>query len=504
MQIELISNVNMESLKFYLKEFTLKNSCGFGNYLIDLLDENSDLYKKETDCVVCFLDIDTLNEQIETIFQGLLNLKNHNKLVLLNTLCAYPFYLDTYTNKTLLKELELNEKIIRFAKENHFLIVDFNALVKRMGCENIYSDKFWYMGKIKYTTKAFEAIALSIKELLKANTEASKKCLVVDLDNTLWKGVVGEESIILSNEGEGAIFQEFQKKIKRLKEFGILLAINSKNNREDALMGLNHPSSVLKEDDFILIKANWENKNHNISAIAQELNIGEDSLVFIDDNPVERELVRNTTQAIVPDFPLDIYELNAWFIKEVVYKYFYKLEINSEDISKQEQYVAKIKRDEISKNMSYDAFLESLNIKLSFYIDDKSNIQRYAQLTQKTNQFNLTTKRYSIQDIQSFIDDENYLVIGVDYEDKYAKEGIIGLAIVKKGPIAYIDTLLLSCRVLKREVEHQLIDEIIKHIPFCKKIVGEYIQTPKNELAKDVYTNVGFKKISESKFEKEL
>lgn len=505
MQIELISNVNMDSLKFYLKEYTLKNSCVFGNYIIDLLDENSRLYAEQTQCVICFLDIDTLNEPTETIFQSLLNLKKYHKLVILNTICFNPYYLDTYTNNTLLKELELNQKIIHFAQENHFLLIDFNALVKRIGCEHIYNDKFWFMGKIRYTAKAFEAIALSIKELLHANQESAKKCLVLDLDNTLWKGIVGEENIILSNEGEGAVFQEFQRKIKQLKDFGILLAINSKNNYEDALKGLNHPSSILKADDFILIKANWDNKNQNIYSIAQELNIGEDSLVFIDDNPVERDLVRTTTKANVPDFPSDIYTLNHWFIKDVVYKYFYKLTINSEDIAKQEQYIAKIKRDEIAKTMDYKSFLESLNIKLTFYINDETHIQRYAQLTQKTNQFNLTTKRYTIQDIQSFINDEHYLVIGVEYEDKYAKEGIIGLAIVKKNTNeAYIDTLLLSCRVLKREVEHQLITEIIKHLPICKKIIGEYIQTPKNELAKEVYCNLGFTPINESKFEKEL
>ncbi len=504
MQIEIISNINMDSLKFYLKDYSVNNSCSFGNYLLDLLDDNSLLYKEETECIICFLDVDTFKNNIEMFFEGLLKLKKHNKLVILNTVCYYPFYLDTYLNNTLLDEIELNKKILNFAKENQFLIIDFNTIVKRVGSENIFNDKFWYMGKIKYTSKAFEEIALNIKNILKANKEASKKCLVLDLDNTLWKGIIGEENIVLSNEGEGSIFQEFQKKIKRLKDFGVLLAINSKNNYEDALRGLNHNSSILNKDDFIIIKANWDNKNENLHKIAEELNIGEDSIVFIDDNPIERELVKNTTKVIVPDFPEDIYLLNNWFIKEVVYKYFYKLSISSEDLAKQEQYIAKIKRDEISKSMSYSDFLKSLDIKISFQIDDKNNIQRYSQLTQKTNQFNLTTKRYSTQEIECFINDDNYLVIGVEYEDKYAKEGIIGLSIIKKGEIAYIDTLLLSCRVLKREVENRLIDEIINQLKGSKKIIGEYIETSKNSMAKDLYIALGFKKLSETKFEKEI
>lgn len=504
MQIEVISNVNMDSLKFYLKEYIIKNSCSYGNYLIDLLDENSKLYSNDTDFIFCFLDIDTLNDELEIIFQAILKLKEKKKFIAINTISFYPFYLDTYTNETLLKELDLNRKIIKFVKENNFLLIDFSAIVKRIGYENIYDYRFWYMAKIKYSAKTFDCIAKNLSAVLKASKESCKKCLVLDLDNTLWGGVIGEGEIELSNEGKGAVFQEFQKNIKKLKDLGIILAINSKNNLEDAKVGLNHPSSILKEDDFIIIKSNWENKNTNLTAIANELNIGEDSLVFIDDNPVERELVKNTSQAIIPDFPEDIYDLNSWFIKDVVYKYFYKLDINSEDLKKQEQYKAKIQRDEASQNMSYEEFLKTLNIKLSFYINDVKNIQRYAQLTQKTNQFNLTTKRYSINDIENFINRKDYLVIGVDYEDRFAKEGIIGLAIVKKGKEAYIDTFLLSCRVLKREVENKLVGKIIELLENSEKLIGEYIKTPKNILVEDLYPKLGFIKINDSKFVKEI
>ena len=493
----------MDSLKFHLKEHTFNNSCGYGNYLIGLLDENSVLYKETTQCVVCFLDIDTLNDELSTILEALIKLKQHNKTVFVNTMSAYAYYTDTYTLQTVQKELEYNQLILQYAKEYQLLVLDFHSIVKRLGSDNVYSDKYWYMGKIKYTPLVYQSLGQEISKLLTYQHQSCKKCLVLDLDNTLWKGVIGEGEIELGNEGIGAIYQEFHKTIKRLKEFGIILAINSKNNMEDALEGLNHPASILKPDDFILIKANWQNKNENIKAIAQELNIGEDALVFIDDNPVERELVSQTTQAIVPDFPEDIFTLNKWFIKEVVYTYFYKLEVTNEDKNKQQQYQAKLQRDAVEQSMDYDAFIKSLQIKLHFLVDDLNHVQRFAQLTQKTNQFNLTTKRYSVEDIKRFIQSNDYLVLGVEYQDRYAKEGIIGLAICeKKSDEVIIDTLLLSCRVLKRNVEYAMIDKMMQLLN-PKKLIGLYEPTKKNGLVKDLYVNLGFTQINEQRFEKE-
>ena len=154
-------------------------------------------------------------------------------------------------------------------------MIDFSTILKRLGYENVYNEKFWYLAKIKFSSKVFELLANEIKNLLNANQNSCKKCLVLDLDNTLWKGVIGEGlgEIELSNESEGSIFQQFQKSIKKLKDFGILLAINSKNNYEDAIKGLEHLSSILCKDDFIIIKANWQNKDENLRQIAKELNI---------------------------------------------------------------------------------------------------------------------------------------------------------------------------------------------------------------------------------------
>jgi FkbH-like protein len=452
-----------------MKEHTLKSSCSYGNYLIDLLDEKSALYNDETNVVICFLDIDSFNDEINVVLNALLKLKQKNKMVFINTVSAYPYYMDTYTSQTVLYENEINRKIIEFTKEHCLLLLDFQTIIKRLGVDNSYDSKYWYLGKIKYSALLFQNLAKEIEKLILVQKQSCKKCLVLDLDNTLWKGIIGEGEIELGNDGIGSIYQEFQKNIKALKALGILLAINSKNNLDDALEGLNHPSSILKEEDFILIKANWQHKNENIKAIAHELNIGEDALVFIDDNPVERDLVSNTTDAIVPDFPEDIFTLNEWFIKEVVYMYFYKTEITQEDANKQVQYKAKLQRDAVASTMDYEEFIQSLNIELNFYVDDKKHIQRLTQLTQKTNQFNLTTQRYSVEEIQSFIDSDEYRVIAVDYQDKYAKEGIIALAIIRVcDDEAMIDTFLLSCRVLKRNVEKALVTKIAE-VCQCKK-----------------------------------
>ena len=242
-----------------------------------------------------------------------------------------------------------------------------------------------------------------------------------------------------------------------------------------------------------------------LKQIAKDLNIGEDSIVFIDDNPVEQELVRKMTNVCVVNFPKDIYRLSEWFVEEVVEKYFAKISLTKEDIKKQEQYIAKMKRDSISKNLSYDDFLKELNIKFTFFINDNRFIKRYSQMTQKTNQFNLTTKRYTIKDIEFFVNSDKFDVIAVNYEDKFANEGITGLAILNhiSDTRLEIDTFLLSCRILKRGVEKALIDKIIKLNP-TKDIVGVYIPTDKNMQTKDLYLLHGFEKIDNNKFIKRI
>jgi len=499
MKLELISNINMDSLKFYMKNYEFISSCDFGNYMIDLLDTNSKLYLSKSEIVILFLDLDELNESIDEVLNAVKNfIDNTNKTVIMNTLSFFPKDITTFLHKNLELELEYNSKLLEFSKENsNLLLFDFTKLLKQ---DNFFDEKYWYMGRIKYSRDGFKAIAREIDLLIKTYKYGSKKVLVLDMDNTLWGGIIGEEEIKLSNDGVGKVYLDFQKKIKKLKDLGILLAVCSKNNYEDGIKGLNHINSVLKEDYFIIKKINWKDKASNIKEILSELNLGENSLVFIDDNPVERELVKTMLPSVtVPKFPDNIYALNSWFL-DVIEENFAKINLTKEDIKKQEQYIAKIKRDSESRNLSYEEFLKQLNIKIDFYIDDDTHIERYAQMTQKTNQFNLTTKRYTIADMKKFIDSPKYTVIAINYKDKFANEGITGLVILHHlENYIEIDTFLLSCRILKRGVEKAIfekIDELYKD----KDIVGIYIPTDRNQQTKDLYSSYGFEKINDNKF----
>lgn len=499
MKLEIISNINMDSLKFYMKEHQFINSCNFGNYMLDLLERDSNLYKSDAEIILLFLDFDELNESIEEVLDAVkFFIAISNKTIIINTLSFSPKYIDTFLNESLEMELKSNLQLLNFSKENpNILLFDFSKLLKQ---DNFIEEKYWYMGRIKYSKKGFELIAREIKLLINTYKYGSKKVLVLDMDNTLWGGIIGEDEIKLSNDGIGKIYLDFQKKIKKLKNLGILLAVCSKNNYKDGIKGLNHRNSILKEDDFIIKKINWNDKASNINEILSELNLGASSLVFIDDNPVEREYIQSILDNVcVPSFPEDIYTLNSWFM-DVIEENFAKINLTKEDLQKQEQYIAKIKRDTISKDISYEDFLKSLNIKIDFFIDDDQHIERYAQMTQKTNQFNLTSKRYTIADIRNFIDNSSYKVIAINYKDKFANEGITGLVILyKQDKYIEIDTFLLSCRILKRGVEKAIFHKLEELYP-CDDIVGIYLETEKNEQTKDLYCVYGFEKIDNNKF----
>ncbi len=503
MKIEILSNINMDGLKFYLKDYSFNNSCSYGNYLMDLIDENSSIYKNDSEAIILFLDFDEFHENIDDIISGVDNfIKKTNKLVIMNTFKSINKPIDTFLYKTYEKELQINLQILNFAKKNsNILILNLEKILSNY---TFYDEKYWYLGRMKFSKKALELIAKDIDILIKTYKFGSKKLLILDLDNTLWGGIIAEDEIKLSNDGEGKIFVDFQKNIKKLKDLGILLAICSKNNYEDGIKGLNHINSILKEDDFIVKKINWQDKATNIEAILKELNLGESSAVFIDDNPVEREYVKSILpEVIVPDFPDDIYYLSSWFL-DIVEKYFAKINLTKEDLKKQEQYIAKIKRDSVAKKMSYDDFLKQLNIKIDFLLNDEKHIERYAQMTQKTNQFNLTTKRYSVADIKNFIKSKDYDILAINYQDKFANEGITGLLILKKNDKNIeIDTFLLSCRILKRDVEKAILKKLEK-LYKGKTLIGYYYPTKKNMQTKDLYPSFGFKKIDENRYVKEL
>lgn len=387
-------------------------------------------------------------------------------------------------------------------EENGIPVLDIKELASNIGRDKFYSSRMWYLGSIPYSMTGEKAIAEEISNAVNALKGRRAKCIVLDLDNTLWGGVIGEDGIggiELSTTKEGSRYRDFQKRIKDIKEEGAILAVVSKNNMEDAMDGINnHPDMILREKDFVAIKANWEPKPVNIDELAKELNIGLDSFVFIDDNPIEREAVKTALpQVIVPEFPKDTANLEKFAI-EIGKKYFPTLKLTKEDTQKTEQYRIEHKRSELKKEApSIEDYLKSLEMKLTIREITDEDIPRAAQLTQKTNQFNLTTRRYTESDIRRMKEDGNHKIWIGELEDKFGSYGKVILAIAKLEPDeqrAVIDTFLMSCRVMGRNVE----TEFLKHIENSlkeegiKEIIGEYIETYKNKVVKNFWEQNGY------------
>ena len=396
-------------------------------------------------------------------------------------------------------------------EEERIPIIELAEIARNIGRSKFYSPRMWYLGSIPFSMAGGKAIAQEIGRAFNALKGIRKKCLVLDLDNTLWGGVIGEDGvngIELSALKEGARFRDFQKGIKDLKNEGVILAIVSKNNKEDVHDAIRkHPDMILRESDFVAILANWDPKPLNIEKLAVELNIGLDSFVFIDDNPVERETVKILLPDVtVPEFPKDTSTL--WqFISDISTKYFPLLKLTGEDIKKTDQYRTEYKRAELKKtSSSLEDYLESLNMKLTVREIKEDDIARSAQLTQKTNQFNLTARRYTEGDIRRMSDSKEYKIWIGELEDRFGSYGKVILAIAKLegSGTANIDTFLMSCRVMGRNVEKNFLDFVESSLAAegISKIIGKYIDTQKNTVVKDFWTKMGYTCIYDNDVEK--
>ena len=327
-----------------------------------------------------------------------------------------------------------------------------------------------------------------------------KKCLVLDLDNTLWGGILGEDGVAgikIGGEYPGKAFEWWQQALKRLKDSGVMLAVCSKNNEADVLEAWErNPFMVLRKDDFVAWRINWQDKATNVRELASELNIGLDSMVFVDDNPAERELIRQMLPMVaVPEFPEKPYQLMSFF-ETLTREYFRVYAINREDKTKTEQYKANALRTaEQAKFADFDDYLRSLEIKIDVMPLDDFNRPRLAQMTQKTNQFNLTTHRYSEDDIQHMANDR-CLVYALSVSDRFGDNGITGEIILrpKGNDTMIIDTLLLSCRILGKGIEFAFLDTILNLTASkgVKTVEASYIKSAKNAQVADFYDRAGF------------
>jgi len=506
------------TVDFIAKEFKKRSGYDvvvqdYCQYYQDIIFKESTLYRAGSEFDVLLLDGNLLlnigdeeliKDHIKEVVQSYLNNSKYGYLLISNIyLVNQVNSIWNYNHENNLKKLQTSINL--FLNElsslnNQIYIIDLLSLIEFHGETTLYDNNLWIYGKNRFSKKGLYLFAKEIFSLVNSILSNTKKCLVLDLDNTLWGGVAGEDGITgieLSTDGAGYIYRKFQEEIKKIKSKGILLAICSKNNLEDAKYIFdNHQYMILKWDDFIVHKVNWNPKNLNLKEIAYELNIGEDSLVFIDDNPMEREMVSKNTECTVPDFPENVADLLN-FISDVDKEFFSRQTVTAEDLTKSEQYIENRKRTEFENSFeNYEEFVNSLNVELIIFKNSIDQVDRISQMTQKTNQFNFTTRRYSAEQIKEFMESDDSMVFSGQVKDRFGDFGIVILAVIIEQENQYtIDTFLMSCRVIGKLVENIFIQEISKQLKPGKKIEIRYIPTKKNVLVETKMDEIGFELI---------
>lgn len=397
----------------------------------------------------------------------------------------------------------LNMLFSEYARtHNNFYIQDINYLSASYGLDNWSDPFYWHMYKYAPAVPAIPELASNLAHMIKALYGKNKKVVVLDMDNTLWGGVIGDdgaENIEIGQETSlGQVYAEFQAYLKEHLQIGVLLCVNSKNDLDNALSGLKRPDSVLKEEDFQIIKANWEPKSKNMQEIAAELNLIPESMLFVDDNPAEREIVRNSISGCaVPEV-----EKPEYFIKILDKSGFFEVtNLSEDDLKRNEMYKKNIERvKEQSEYTDYNDYLHSLNMKAATKSFESVYMARIAQLTNKSNQFNLTTKRYTQAEIEETAADPEYITLYGKLEDKFGDNGVVSVVIGKTvNTILHIELWIMSCRVLKRDMEYAMMDSLAAKClqKGITEIRGYYYPTKKNGMVKDFYQKQGFEKIKE-------
>lgn len=397
----------------------------------------------------------------------------------------------------------LNQMFYEYADTHQdFYIHDICYEAADYGLERWSDPFYWNMYKYAMCVPAIPYTAFQLARIIKSIFGRNKKVLNLDLDNTLWGGVIGDdgpENIEIGQETSlGQTYAEFQDYLKQHKKLGVLLSVNSKNNEETALSGLERADSVLKREDFVAFRANWEPKSHNLYATAEELKLLPESFVFVDDNPAEREIVRQEVPgAAVPE----ITKVEEYIRVLDRSGFFEVTNFSEDDLKRNEMYLANEQRNRMQKNFSdYGDYLRSLEMKARIGAFDPAYFSRIAQLTNKSNQFNLTTHRYSQSEIEQIAADPQYLTLCGRLEDKFGDNGVVSIVIGRKEKdVLHIELWLMSCRVLKRGMEYAMMDTLVKQCRDyeIRQIYGYFYPTAKNAMVKDFYALQGFEKLEE-------
>ncbi|HEX5909682.1 MAG TPA: HAD-IIIC family phosphatase, partial [Thermoleophilaceae bacterium] len=390
------------------------------------------------------------------------------------------------------------------------VIVDWERHVRRIGSAGLTDPRLWYLGRMRLNPDGLAELAELTARQVAAYRGGAHKVAVVDLDGTLWGGVVGEAGVSgleLGQEGAGLAFRDFQAELARLRATGIVLAVSSKNNRDEAVEAIEtHPAMALRLSDFAAERINWADKATSLREMAQELNLGLDSFVFLDDNPVERDWVRQALPEVtVPDLPEDPAHRPA-FLREC--GLFDRIVLTDADTARAQSYAAQGSRTRLREgSMSFEDFLRSLEQEVTIEAVGDATLERAAQLCQRTNQFNLTTRRHTAADIERMMASDTHQLYTLAVSDRFGQSGVTGLAILElDGADATIDTLLLSCRVLGRRVEDAFLSFLADRARAggARTLVGMYVPTDRNGQTAGFFPDRGFEDAGEGRFALDL
>jgi FkbH-like protein len=538
-RISLLSSFTINGLSDVLKVKSAERciSCviyeaPYNQYSQEILNKNSNLYKFLPD--ITFLILDTRNifgevfrfpysishlerkKKVQNKINEIKNLldyygKNSNSKIIVTKLNIPSFspngIFESKTKYGFYDMIEdFNKQLVKnYLDSENIFIYDFDKFIAKNGEDNVFNYSQFFFGDLKISIDFLPAFGQDLMKYVIGYLGITKKCIVLDLDNTLWGGIIGEDGfngIKLGPEPPGNTFMEFQRVLLSLHERGIILAINSKNNFEDAIKVIKeHPYMILKEEHFAAMCINWNDKVSNMRKLIKEINIGSDSLVFIDDDPVNREFVKLTFPEILV---VNLSDDPSTYVKEIENLIdFSVLKITDEDKNRGKMYLKQKKIIELEKtSTNLQTFLNQLELKISIKEVDEFTLPRVSQLILKTNQFNLTTKRYQEKDIEKMIKDSDFLVTCVQVEDKFGDNGITGVFIIKKENEKEwrIDTFLMSCRIMGRDIEKGIITYIINKAKEnnIQKINADFIPTQKNKPIENLLSDHKFKKNGES------
>ncbi len=534
-RVALLSNVNMNFVvRMLQKEVTVYEPEGYGNELGLLMNPASSYHAFSPTCTFLVMDLLELLEHELDMERAERSIENWFGMLenALESQCVY-YVSDAYlwgvemavvqdvARKQMLEQLWLQQLQKLCGNHANVRIFPYRHMIECLGEACAFSLKMWYMGRILLGSDAQKLLCETILRYLERERRTAKKVLLLDLDNTLWGGLAGEAEhtpVILSEEHGGLAYKNLQRVIGQMQRQGVLLGIVSKNNEEDALEIIrNHPHMVLREDCFVAKRINWQAKHENILEIAGELNLGTDSFVFWDDNPAERELVKEMLPEVtVPDFPDKPEEL-APAMTEIYETYFAKAVLTREDLAKTGQYAANAKRNDLQKSAaSFEDYLKQLQIVIT-RVNPAEHVDRLVQMANKTNQFNLTTKRYDLQEMQKIIEDDNRQVYLYNVEDKFGDNGLVAMAIVNLAGKAFgdktsvgdfvmgesimevpvIEEFVMSCRVMGKQIENAVIADIEQDLRKAgyKELHGLYLPTARNKPVADLYKDLDYEMV---------